>query len=73
MSLHYKTKLALDLNISASEGCNGGGGSDESGYTYRNEKNEDIVNIPMEAQQFLEMASTLIHKADILIRQKTKK
>jgi hypothetical protein len=69
--LHYKTKMALDLNIGASEGCNGGSGSEEAGYTYRS-KTEDIMNIPMEAHQFLEMASTLIHKADVLIRKQKK-
>lgn len=72
MALHYKTKMALDLNVGSSDGCTGGGGSEESGYTYHNAKKEDILNIPMEAQQFLDMASTLIHKADVLIRKQKK-
>jgi len=69
--LHYKTKLALQLNLNEVDGCTGAGGSEELGITF-NSKNGDILNIPIEANQFLEMASVLIQKADKLIRNQKK-
>jgi len=64
--LHWKTKLVLDLKLNRGYTSGGGG---EKEFTYKNKKEETIVSIPMEAEQFLEMAHTLICKANSCIEK----
>lgn len=65
--MHWKTQLALKLNLGEVEGSTGGGGSKDVGYTFRDKNNDGILSIPMEAQEFLDMATRLIGKANAII------
>lgn len=71
--MHWKTQLALKLNLGEVDGFARGGGSDEAGYTFSDKNNEGILHIPMEAQEFLDMATRLIGKANAAIINSEKK
>jgi|WetSurMetagenome_2_1015567.scaffolds.fasta_scaffold387787_1 hypothetical protein len=70
-NLHWKTKTYLDKALTT--GICGSGG-DTIGFSFeiyksKNGKLIDKANIPMEAQEFLYMATSLIHKANNLIEK----